>query len=53
MYAFCKIPTSSKLLDISLTHIKDAEQRFFLEKFHHFQQRNWGTLEFYFLFFSV
>jgi hypothetical protein len=47
MYAFCKIPTSSKLPDIPLTHIKDAEQRFFLEKFIIFQQRNWGTFEFF------
>ncbi len=38
MYAFCKIPTSSKLPDIPLTH-KDAEQRLFLEKNHHFSTK--------------
>jgi hypothetical protein len=43
MYAFCKIPTSSKLPDIPLTHIKDAEQRFFLEKIHHFSTKKLGN----------
>ncbi len=42
MYTFCKIPTSSGLPDIPLTHIKDAEQRFFLEEFHNFSTKKLG-----------
>jgi hypothetical protein len=53
MYAFCKIPTSSKLPAIPPTHIKDAEQRFFVGKISPFFNKEIGELLNFYYFFPV